>query len=329
MLSFIFIPCIAIVYYLLKNYPSHDAKFFSNITLGHRGGRSSKFNFEENTLSAFKFAFDCGIDGIELDVNFTRNRKFVILHDVQSVHRVFEPSSVLRKGQIAPDEKQDLAVRKLSLKELKKCKYRKGKDDKIMTLSEFVKILKNWNEERPFKMMIEVKEWRIWDSVYAALTLRDIYKKYPFLYDRSVVAGFNPFVLWVVRREDPKIRTNLLYWRKFVYYTAYLDNDWPDNRFFKRIRQNRYEKSNVFTKLFIHFLDIFYTVSFFTWLPSFIGCGVIGVGRSQLTDIFIKYFHFMGYQVNCWGVKTIKDREELKKKGVAVTTDKVFGKKDN
>ena len=46
--------------------------------LGHRGGR---FEFEENTLEAFKASLDAGVRAFETDIHMTRDGELVIMHD--------------------------------------------------------------------------------------------------------------------------------------------------------------------------------------------------------------------------------------------------------
>jgi glycerophosphoryl diester phosphodiesterase len=48
------------------------------LTIGHRGGRGL---WAENTLYGFAHAIDSGIDGIELDVQLTRDNQLVVVHD--------------------------------------------------------------------------------------------------------------------------------------------------------------------------------------------------------------------------------------------------------
>lgn len=47
--------------------------------LGHRG-YSAKFT--ENTIDSFKEAIQCGADGVEFDIQRTRDGKFIIFHDL-------------------------------------------------------------------------------------------------------------------------------------------------------------------------------------------------------------------------------------------------------
>ena len=48
------------------------------LIIAHRGDVT---NAPENTLPAFRSAYDRGADGIELDVRLTRDRQLVVFHD--------------------------------------------------------------------------------------------------------------------------------------------------------------------------------------------------------------------------------------------------------
>jgi glycerophosphoryl diester phosphodiesterase len=45
---------------------------------GHRGSMGT---MPENTLLGFSHALDCGVDGIELDVQLTKDGELVVIHD--------------------------------------------------------------------------------------------------------------------------------------------------------------------------------------------------------------------------------------------------------
>ena len=46
--------------------------------IAHRGGAQSR---PENSLAAFGYAATCGYDGVELDVQLTRDGEVVVFHD--------------------------------------------------------------------------------------------------------------------------------------------------------------------------------------------------------------------------------------------------------
>ena len=49
------------------------------LVIGHRGAKGIA---PENSLSGFKKAVELGIDGIELDVHLTKDRKLIVIHDM-------------------------------------------------------------------------------------------------------------------------------------------------------------------------------------------------------------------------------------------------------
>ena len=64
-----------------KNWVPAHPHFYSTrklVKIGHRGAPSLA---HENTLDSFRKAIDIGMDGIELDVQFSADKKLVIYHD--------------------------------------------------------------------------------------------------------------------------------------------------------------------------------------------------------------------------------------------------------
>ena len=50
------------------------------LIIAHRG---DTVNYPENTIEAFKSAFDKGADGIELDVHLDKNKNVIVVHDYE------------------------------------------------------------------------------------------------------------------------------------------------------------------------------------------------------------------------------------------------------
>ena len=74
----IFMICITIY---KRNWVPKRPPFFKNgelIKLGHRGAPSLA---HENTLDSFRKAIKAGTDGVELDVQFSANKKLVVYHN--------------------------------------------------------------------------------------------------------------------------------------------------------------------------------------------------------------------------------------------------------
>ncbi|WP_165070688.1 glycerophosphodiester phosphodiesterase [Paludisphaera rhizosphaerae] len=87
------------------------------IILAHRGG---SYEFEENTMEAFRSSYEKGIRGFETDVRMTKDGALVILHD-DALDRTYNA-----KG----------AVEEMSAAELKNVTGKKGQ--KLLFLDEFL-----------------------------------------------------------------------------------------------------------------------------------------------------------------------------------------------
>jgi len=77
------------------------------LLIGHRGVRGS---LPENTVAAFRAAFEAGLDGIECDVQRTRDGVLVLLHDLEVAG--------CRVAELTHAELQSLAGRLCRLEEL-------------------------------------------------------------------------------------------------------------------------------------------------------------------------------------------------------------------
>ena len=100
--------------------------------IAHRG--ASYFE-PENTLRAFKRAIEMGADFVELDVRLTNDNELVVIHD-PDVSRTTNGNGL---------------VRDLTLEELKK--FDAGYGEKISTLEEVIKLVKNKTG-----LVVEIKE---------------------------------------------------------------------------------------------------------------------------------------------------------------------------
>lgn len=86
----------------------------------HRGGR---YEFDENTMSAFKSAYEAGYTGFEIDIRMTKDGELVLMHD----------------GKVDRTVNGTGAVEDLTAAQLRSMKTKKGND--IAFLDEFVKWL--------------------------------------------------------------------------------------------------------------------------------------------------------------------------------------------
>jgi len=146
------------------------------LLVGHRGVRGKR---PENTLEAFRYAFDEGLDGVEFDVQRSADAQLVLYHDFEI------------EGQ---------RVNKLSLEQLRNL------DSRIPVLSELFELAKDY----PGTLLnLELKSERFTTDglereVAASVSASG-------LADRVIVSSFNPVSLLRLRLRAPSLRIGLLY----------------------------------------------------------------------------------------------------------------------
>lgn len=110
--------------------------------IAHRGYSSQ---YPENTIRAFREAFECGACYVECDVQLTKDRVPVLLHDNELSRTSGVPAKV---QEINYTELQKLSA---GFAEKFASQY---KDEKIPSLEEFVGLLRQWPEAKAF---VEIK----------------------------------------------------------------------------------------------------------------------------------------------------------------------------
>jgi glycerophosphoryl diester phosphodiesterase len=160
------------------------------LNFAHRGASAEA---PENTLAAFLLAAELGADGIELDVQLSRDGELVVIHDF-----------VLKSSTDGTGP-----VHERTLAELKQLDAGSRFDpafagEQIPTLQEVIDAVGN-----RLLLNIELKttSWR--DDGLAAGTIRAIEDNQ--LLDRTIVSSFNPLALRWVNRLNPWISVGLLY----------------------------------------------------------------------------------------------------------------------
>jgi len=161
------------------------------LIIAHRGASAYA---PENTLSAFKKAVQMGADGIELDVQLSKDGHVVVIHDTR-VNRTSNGNG---------------RVRSLTLKQLKSLDFGSWfsdefKDETICTLEEVFDYLKDW------KGLINVEIKREW------FQFTKIEKKVAELiakFDRqnnTIVSSFSTYSLIMMKIINKDIKTGILY----------------------------------------------------------------------------------------------------------------------
>ncbi|XP_028395219.1 glycerophosphodiester phosphodiesterase 1-like [Dendronephthya gigantea] len=195
----IFCTLSAIIYgaYILLRFENFDPvrvhKFLQTnrpnkkeFVVGHRG---TTLEGPENTLVAFRHAAESGADGVEFDVDFTKDGHAIIIHDA-TVDRTTDGTGY---------------VSDYTLEEIKKLNAAGDfKNRQNLTFTQVPTLVETIETclELEIKMFIEIKAYR--HSVKAALLLKELFRKYD-LYEKAIVLSFYPNVVYQVRRADPKI----------------------------------------------------------------------------------------------------------------------------
>jgi glycerophosphoryl diester phosphodiesterase len=161
------------------------------LVYAHRGASGL---YPENTMEAFRAALRLQADGIELDVQLSRDGEIVVIHD----HRLERTTN--GKG----------LVQQYTLRELRKLRASKKPDPRfprvrIPTLREVFRTL----EPTPLRFIIEFKNFLVPQPHLEELVLETI-REYG-LTERTVISSFNFDSLKRVKELDPLQRTALLY----------------------------------------------------------------------------------------------------------------------
>ena len=160
------------------------------LVFAHRG---ASHEAPDNTLPAFLLAAELGVDGIELDVQLTRDGELVVIHDF---------------GLEATTDGQG-PVRDRTLAELKELDAGSWFDpvfsgQRIPTLQEVIEAVGH-----RLLLNIELKTTSLRDDGLAAAVVRVIEDNH--LLDQTIVSSFNPLAVWRVKVRNPWIFTGLLY----------------------------------------------------------------------------------------------------------------------
>ena len=184
---------------------------------GHRGARGNR---PENTLAAFAFAIEAGVDGLEMDVRISADSEIIVHHDEQLNADMTRDHS---RQWLSNDEP---AIYDLTLAELKQYDIGRINPDSelskqfpdqvpvdgetICTLSEVAEFCNNLQSSRPI-LNIEVKSDPLLPHAtpppdqYALLLVRELEKL--GLVDSSWVQSFDWRLLRQVQQLCPEITT--------------------------------------------------------------------------------------------------------------------------
>lgn len=206
------------------------------LIIAHRGASAYA---PENTLSAFRKAVQMDSDGIELDVQLSKDGHVVIIHDL-TVNRTSNGNG---------------KVKNLTLKQLKDLDFgswfsREFKNEPICTLEEVFYYLKDYEG----LINVEIKkEWLQFSSIEKKVA--ELIAKFN-LRNRTIVSSFSTLSLLKIKRIDKNIQTGILYsssTNRLILFAKFFKMDaihpWYQNvnRYMKKIAARNNIKINTYT----------------------------------------------------------------------------------
>ncbi|MFA7673937.1 MAG: glycerophosphodiester phosphodiesterase family protein [Clostridia bacterium] len=185
-MEYLYLAIIFGIIWVLMIWPSdfirEDKKYFRKYLYAHRGLHDMSKDIPENSIKAFRAAVDAGY-GMELDVQFSKDRQVVVFHD-DDLNRVCG---------------LDKKVNELTYDELKELPLN-GTDERIPL---FTDVLAAVNGATP--IVVELKNCRNHDDLVKdtnAILIR--YK------GRYCVESFNPLIVRKYAKTNPMILRGLL-----------------------------------------------------------------------------------------------------------------------
>jgi glycerophosphoryl diester phosphodiesterase len=162
--------------------------------IGHRGGKAG---YPENTLINFRRAVSCGADGVEFDVQMTKDGEVVVIHD-ELIDRTMNGRGL---------------VKNYTLKELKKMNVGEYLDPKfieeqIPTLAEVLEIAKYL----PI-INIELKTFLPYPGLEKKVI--DILEEHK-VKEKAIISSFNHHSLVKIKELDKEIKTGALFTAKMI-----------------------------------------------------------------------------------------------------------------
>lgn len=168
------------------------------LVFGHRGVPE---HHQENTMAGFKLAADLGIDGVELDVFLTKDKKLIVFHDVNPERLTGVSGDV---SKMTWDEIKELEIDQSINVGDKTIHY--GKKEKIVLLEDVL-------EEVRGKLIvdIEIKAYGLdFNQRHTGTELAKLIRKMD-LFKNVFVTSFNFFPLRWLEWECPGIESGFTY----------------------------------------------------------------------------------------------------------------------
>lgn len=156
----------------------------------HRGFSGK---YPENTMLAFEKAIEAGADGIELDVQLTKDGEVVIIHD-ETIDRTTNG-----KGEVISYTYEELSEFDASYIYIGKVGF-----NKIPTLKEYFELIKDTNIITNIELKTGINEY-----IGIEKKVLDLIKKYN-LSEKVIISSFNHYSILRMKKLAPELKYGLL-----------------------------------------------------------------------------------------------------------------------
>ena len=167
----------------------------NKVKIGVWAHRGCSLAYPENTLSAFRAAAEIkGIAGIELDIQLTKDKEIVVIHD-ETVDRTTNGTG---------------NVENFTLEEIKELEIA-GKDgvtERIPTMEEVLQLLQKYCQENGLLINIELKNSKVRYEGMEEMLL-ELVQKY-HLKDYVIYSSFLPESMRLMKELDASVQTGIL-----------------------------------------------------------------------------------------------------------------------
>jgi glycerophosphoryl diester phosphodiesterase len=177
----------------LKPMPSSRMSERKTQVVGHRGASGLA---PENTLAAFQIALDLGVDGVEFDVQMTRDGHLVVAHD-EELDRTTSGSGLLR----------ELSIAELQVLDAGGWFAEDFKGERIPSLPELFDFMRG----NDLLLFLELKDPAQYPGMEQAVA--DLIRKYDFV-ERVQVRSFDHSALHVFHRIAPEMSISELWYER-------------------------------------------------------------------------------------------------------------------
>ncbi|XP_043787222.1 glycerophosphodiester phosphodiesterase 1 [Apis laboriosa] len=255
--------------------------------VAHRGGG---YDFPENSLTAFRNCKDKGCTAIEFDVWLTKDNVPIIFHD-STIDRVTGKHGIIKK--MTWDELKDLDI---SYNHPLKDKFDKNFIEKIPLLHEGIEMCL-LNEQR---IIFDLKAFDL--NMEIVHIIVEMYNKYPKLFERAVVSSFNPLVVYMIRRKEPRIVGGLA-WRPYYYSRiSYSGVEGPGPA--------RYH-NNLFQHLMYCLIDFVYEWMFSRFMYYIVGVSTVLLHKDIINQRVIHDWTNRDVRVIAWTVNLPSEKSHF------------------